>query len=296
MSGRHKPITLVQLEKIIRATGGHSAASDYAKKLLPKINRLRNDRGFDSLLSQLQNARDPGDFRGRVLEVNFADLFVKKNIEIRYGAKQGSSGDVDFCLFVKGNCVFVEMKLLGQDTATKIKMEKQLNENGFYSIVKADDTFDIARIQRDIFGKSSTKKFNPQPEQNWVNLVAIDVSELQLDTIDIWDCLLAVGGNNLVREHCQRPAVVGVFEPPDIALSEEQKKWVEFYHPLFDESMPHPRGYIHGVLFLFRNPKELAALSYKLSGAVVWNPALIDHTRARSIGNTFYQIVPALVV
>jgi hypothetical protein len=291
-------MTEAELKAIIQAAGGGRWALDYAEEFLRKINRLEAASGYASLFAQLSVAKDPGDFRGRVLEVNFADLFVKKNIGLRYGAKQGMSGDVDFCWRVNGDHVFIEMKLLGQDQKTKEATVQQLKDTGFCSTLISDDTKDVARIQRDIVQKSSTKKFNPKPEQSWVNLVAVDVSELQLGTVDIGDCLLAAGGDELVKERChghaaiQRPAVVGIFEPADKMLTVAQADWVKCYHGLSDANTPHPRGYIHGVLFLFRKPHERAALSYELSGVVVWNPALIDETRAKPVLEAFHQIVP----
>jgi len=289
-------MTEAELKAIIQAAGGGYWALDYAKEFLKKINRLEATDGYAPLFAQLQSAKEPGDFRGRVLEVNFADYFVEKGIELRYSAKQGMPGDVDFCWCVNGDQIFIEMKLLGQDQQTKEATAQQLEDTGFSSTLISDDTKDVARIQRDIVQKSSTKKFNPKPEQSWVNLVAVDVSELQLGTVDIGDCLLAAGGNELVKRDChpaiQRPAVVGVFEPADKTLTAEQADWVTCYHGVSDANTPHLRGYIHGALFLFRAPKERAALCYELSCVVVWNPALIDVARAKSVLEVFHQIVP----
>lgn len=289
-------MTEVELKAIIRASGGGCLALDYAGALLGKITRLEAAGGYAALFKQLSHANEPGDFRGRVLEVNFADLFARKGATLQYGAKQGMSGDVDFCWSVSGNQVFVEMKLLGQDQRTKDSANHQIEATGRCVTHISDDTRDVARIQRDIFQKSSTKKFKAKPESTWVNLVAVDVSELQLGTIDIGDCLLAVGGNELVKVHCdptfQRPWVVGVFEPSVKGLTAEQDDWVKCYHCVSDADGAHPRDYIHGVLFLFRKPGELAALSYELSSVVVWNPALIDEARAKPVFEAFHQIVP----
>jgi len=41
------------------------------------------------------------------------------------------------------------------------------------------------------------------------------------------------------------------------------------------DTHPHPRDYIHGVLFLFRRPKETAALSYQLRSVIIWNRVLM---------------------
>ncbi len=289
-------MTEAELKAIVQAAGGGCWALDYAGALLRKITSLEEAGGYATLFKQLRSAKEPGDFRGRVLEVNFADLFVKNGTALQYGAKQGMSGDIDFCWCVSSHQVFIEMKLLGQDQRTKEAANQQLEATGRCATHISDDTRDVARIQRDIFQKSSTKKFKAGPESTWINLVAVDVSELQLGTIDIGDCLLAAGGNELVKRHCdpafQRPSVAGVFEPADKGLTAEQDDWVKCYHCVSDAGGTHPRDYIHGVLFLFRKPAELAALSYELSSVVVWNPALIDETRAKSISKAFHQIVP----
>jgi hypothetical protein len=91
--------------------------SEQAEEFLKKITRLETAGAYD--FTQLKTAKEPDDFRGLVLEVNFANLFVQKGIQLRYEAKQKMSGDVDFCWYVNGDHVFIEMKLLGQDQKTK---------------------------------------------------------------------------------------------------------------------------------------------------------------------------------
>lgn len=287
---------ITELKAIIQAAGGKCWALEYADPLLEKINRLEAASKNASLFTQLRRARESGDLRGRVLEVNFADLFVQKGIALQYGAKQGRSGDVDFCWHVNGDHVFIEMKRLSQDHTTKEVTEQQLKDVGCFATHISDDTKDVARIQRDIFLKSSTHKFNPKPDPTWINLVAIDVSELQLGTVDIGDCLLAACGNDALEarrfHHAfRRHEVVGVFEPAKKTRTAEQTLWVKKHH-CNPSAGNHPRDYIHGILFLFREPKEPAALSYGLSGEVIWNPALIDHNRAASFLDAFHQIVP----
>lgn len=228
---RDGAVTEAELQTIIQAAGGGCWALDYAGALLKKITRLEAVRGYATLFKQLRSAKDSGDFRGRILEVNFADLFVRNGLTLQYGAKQGMSGDVDFCWCVLGRKVFIEMKLLGQDEKTKKSEKAQLEARNFCATLISDDTRDIGRIQRDIFQKSTSTKFKPTPDSNWINLVAVDVSELQLGTIDFGDCLLAVGGNQYAAQHSspyfQRASVVGVFEPADKQLTAEEADWVK---------------------------------------------------------------------
>src|ERR1700730_2119958 len=155
---------LDELTRIIQAAGGGPNAIGYAECLLTKLNRLEATNHYGALIAQLRAAREQGDFRGRVLEVNFADLFVEKGLDLEYGVKQGMKGDVDFCWSVAGHKVFVEMKLLGQDKATRDSIRQQLDCAGVSSTFITEDTRDVARIQLDIVQKSSSRKFNPKPE------------------------------------------------------------------------------------------------------------------------------------
>lgn len=289
---------LDELNMIIQGAGGQYFALEYAEALLEKINRIDSTNGYGKLMAQLRSAKEQGDFRGRILEVNFANLFVENGINLQYGAKQGMAGDVDFCWDLGRYHVFIEMKLLGQDQRTREMMNQQLEANGFSAALISDDTWDVARIQRDIFQKSSTKKFNSQPQPTWINLVAVDVSELQLGAVDLGDCLQATVGYEYTSRYyhteCLHPAIVGVFERGDVAsLRAEQVEWVNGFHATLGVAS-HPRDYVHGVLFLFREPQEQAALCYQLSAAVVWNPALVDPQRGREFCKSFCRIVPCV--
>lgn len=293
---RRNTMQLDELKMIIQGAGGRQFALEYAEALLGKIIQIESNDSYEKLINQLRVAKEQGDFRGRVLEVNFASLFAGKGVGLQYGAKQGMSGDVDFCWRLGDYQFFIEMKLLGQDQKTRESINQQLKDTGFSSTLITEDTWDIARIQRDIFQKSSTKKFNPQPEQTWINLVAIDVSELQLGTIDMRDCLLAALGNEGASKYCHpaclRPSVVGVFQPDEVSTFQgEQINWVRGFHKTLYGGK-HPRNYIHGVLFLFREPWERAALCYELSAAVVWNPALYNTNVASIFCKSFQAIVP----
>lgn len=283
-----------ELHAIIQRAGGAGNALDYADALLEKINRLEPIPRYRALLKQLTSAAQAGDFRGRVLEVNFADLFAKQNSELQYGAKQGGKGDVDFCWRVSDRDVFLELKLLGQDQATRDSINQQIEAAGVSSTLITDDTRDIARMQFDLFQKSSSTKFNTNPEKTWINLIGIDVSELQLGMADLCDCILAAGGNTAASRYCDEAAlrsdVVGIFEKLAV-LSDKQKQWVERVHKV-PKNAPHPRDYIHGSLFLFREPAETAALSYALSAAIVWNPAIVSEELAKPIAEALAKIVP----
>jgi hypothetical protein len=164
------------------------------------------------------------------------------------------------------------------------------------AIGTTDDVSDIVRLQRDIIQKSGKRKFNPNPQLTWLNLVAIDVAELQLGTVDIADCLLAAGGNPAVSQHynsmCRREQVVGVFEAVASAgFAAEREQWIAEIHQA-PAGAPHPQQYIHGALFLFRDPKETAALSYNLTSVIVWNPVLVTRDIARAVCTALHDVIP----
>ena len=221
---------------------------------------------------------------------------MRNGIALDYGVKQGMSGDIDFGWKVEGHTLHIELKLLGQDKGTRDQINAQINATGVSAMSLADDTKDVARLQADIMHKASIRKFNPRLGADAVNLVAIDVSELQLGTVDVCDLLLATGGNMLAARHCDsaclRESVVGVFE--NIAPNElrsSQRSWLASVQKL-EDGTPHPRTYLHGALFLFREPAERAALSYKLRGTIVWNPSLIELAVANRIARALHSVIP----
>jgi hypothetical protein len=114
--------------------------------------------------------------------------------------------------------------------------------------------------------------------------------------VDIGDCLLAAGGNSVAAEYCHdsvlRRDVVGVFEKYSSSMTANQKKWAAAIDSLVLSGV-YPREYIHGAVFLFRTPKDTAALVYELRSVLVWNPALITRELASQLAPVLYGIVPA---
>ena len=267
----------------------------YADALLEKIDRVEASGRFAGLLSQFCTAREAGDFRGRVLEVNFAELFVRKGHDLIYGARQGMTGDIDFRWNVAGREMFIEMKLLGQHRNTKAEINRQLERTSLGAMHIDNDLPDVVRLQRDIIQKATTRKFHPNPSATALNIVAVDVSELQLGTVDIADCLLAAGGNAVVSRYFDaaycREGIVGVFESIPDTAGTEQNRWVAEVHKV-SGGEPHPRQYIHAAMFLFRKPRETAALSYKLASVIVWNAALVRADVARAVELALHEVLP----
>ena len=286
-------MNLAQLQAIIKHAGGASLALDYASDLLVKVNRVAAHQVPANYLKQFAQSREAGDLRGRLLEINLIDYFSAKNVPLQYEVKQGSvSGDVDLLWQTNGVNVYIEVKLLGQDQVTKQKINEQLQAYGVSASSIEDDTYDVMRLQYTIIDKATLKKFEYPPVKNNINLIAIDVSELQLGAVDAADCVLATLGTEEVVKHfglsCSRSHVVGLFET---ASKSEQHDWMSLLETKIATN-PHPRDYIHGVIFLFREPKELAALSYDLKGCIAWNTRLINGQLIKKINADFHKIIP----
>ncbi len=242
-------------------------------------------------------SKDVGDFRGRLLEINLVNYFALKNVPLSYEVKQnGVTGDIDLLWSTNGLNVYIEVKLLGQDIDTKQNEDKQLQDHGFSISRITDDTKDVKRLQYTIIEKATLKKFEYPPAKNNINLIAIDVSELQVCTVDLGDCLLATLGSEdasiYCGEPCARSHVLGLFE---LNSKPEHTHWVS----LVDAKLagtPHPRDYINGVIFLFRQPTEQAALSYELRACIVWNQNLINTSMIEKINLDFHKIVPFISI
>jgi hypothetical protein len=288
-------MTLRELEGIITRSGGQGGALEYAAPLLAKIQRLESTGTYGPLLKPVLMAADQGDLRGRLLEVNLAFQFERADLRPQVGAKQGGKGDIDFRFTIGPYEVFLETKLLREDDATRIEINSQLAASGIYRMAIEDDRGDIFRLQRDLIQKAKPEKFQTRPKDNWVNLIGVDVSELQLGMADVGDCLLAAGGNPLAAIHCgdsvRRRDVVGMFEKRSESLTEGQREWAAAVDKLVPSGV-HPRDYIHGAVFLFRTPKDSAALVYELSAVVVWNPALAEESLVKIVESSLHKIVP----
>lgn len=289
-------LTLDSVRSAIVAAGGGAGALEDAEALHAKMALIENDPLAKPLLVQLMRARNPGDFRGRALEVNAAACFIKGSLRVDYGVKQhGCSGDIDLLFMVGDRRVYLELKHLGQHQRIKAMISTQIQATSRFCVHVDDDLGDVCRLQRAIIDKASTHKFNPIPAADTINLVAIDVSELQLAMVDLGDCLLAAGGNSLVSQHCHqgilREGVVGVFETISALTTEAQTQWIAQCQQVPGDA-PHPREYLHGVVFLFRDPPGTDALSYGLRSTLVWNSNLIPAPTIRAVAAELYRVIP----
>lgn len=296
------PMTLRELNEIITRCGGKDHARTYAAPLLARVRLLEARGTYGLLLNPIRTAGDQADLRGRLLEINLAYQFEHAGVTPDIASKQGGTGDIDFRFDVGQYEIFLETKLLQQERATTARMNAQLAATSTYAIARNTDLEDVFRIQRDLIEKATTKKFGTKPKSNWINLVGVDVSELQLGTVDIFDCIIAAAGSSAVAAVCRDPVraaflfrsnVIGVFEARSSSMNPEQVKWTTSVDRLVKSDV-HPQDYIHGAVFLFREPNDTAALVYELTAAVVWNSMLVKKAVAREVEPIIHQIVPRL--
>jgi hypothetical protein len=292
--------TVAALEAIVARCGGESTARQFAAPLLERIQVLESRGAYEHLLAPVRSARDQADLRGRLLEINLAYQLERAGITPVIAAKQSGAGDIDFKFEVGEYSLFIETKLLRQDDATALDIKNQIARTGRYSIARDDDRDDEFRLQRDLIQKANTKKFSPVPKDGWINLVAVDVSEIQLGAVDVFDCILAAAGNpqvaalavdSITAGFLRRSDVIGVFESATSARTTAQKQWVDRLGQLVTWGK-HPQSYIHGAIFLFRDPADTAALVYDLTSVVVWNRSLVSRELAGKIAPTLHQIAP----
>jgi hypothetical protein len=284
-------MNLNELKAVIKQSGGSSTALEYADELLLKINHVSNHNVPKKYWRQFKSASNQGDFRGRVLEINFIDYFVQQKIPLTYEVTQpGATGDVDLLWQSVGHDVYIEIKLLREAESFPLISEQNIQERKFTNIPGIDGSVDIKRIQYTIIDKATKTKFNTIPSQNTINLLAIDVSELQLGTVDLGDCMLAALGSNYAISHfsesCANSDLIGLFEP-----KVEPNAWKQMIDIKLAGHI-HPRDYIHGVAFLFREPNDTAALSYQLKARIAWNENIISKNLAREINTDFHKIIP----
>lgn len=289
-------MTDARIARVIKSAGGNNIVLDDLGPLGIKIRRIAQLPKYSDFFRQFLKAKNEGDIRGRLLEINFLDHFLRQGISLDHAIKQGHGGrgDIDFAWQLHGYQICFETKLLGQDKKSRDAMN-QLVTRGRYS-TQGNEIDDIIRLQRAIVSKSSTTKFNHRPQSGVINMVAIDVCELQLNCVDVADCLLATGGNPLVSQlyhaACTRAGVVGLFENSlNGTLTEAQHQWVKNILKT-EPNVPPPQTYIHGVLFLFRDRRDTAALSYELSSAIAWNPIIISPHISGLLARPIYSVIP----
>jgi hypothetical protein len=259
--------------------------------LWSKVQLLATKRQYRRLLSNIEKANDRNNFEASVLETTIAFQFESIGIQLDYEIKQDPShkSSVDFRWnTASGKTVYIEVRLLQQDRGTTDSIGRQLEAGNIWSVAKDGDAErqDVVRVQQVILEKVQDKDGAPTKflvrDQNTINIVAIDISQIILDTFDQFDCLLVGQGDPSVPPICRRE-IFGLFQ-------ETRPEYPNRIHALA-KSFAHLKEILHGILFLFRIPKR-ETFHYSLEQFLVWNPALIDYDSAAAISEQVKSALP----
>ena len=258
----------------ITQSGWKGAWDDQIKGLLSKLNFLEKTGRYSKLLANLIGANDKNNFAALVLEATIAYQFESAGIPLQYEIKQATDDEssIDFCWRIaSAKVVYIEVRLLQQDKVTADSIEAQLNAQNAYAVSKDgdDERQDIVRVQKVILEKVQKKDGTPTKfltmHQDAINIVAVDISSIILGMFDFDDCKLVSFGDPAVSD-VNRRQVFGLFQDP----RPEYPAHIQSQAQLFT----HIRKTLHGILFLFRNPKT-ELFNYSIERFLAWNPSLI---------------------
>jgi len=268
-----------------------SACDEEISGLLEKLTFIEHTGKYGKLIKSISLANDKSNFLADVFEATFAFQFEVSNVPLEYEVKQdeGSSSSIDFLLRTNsGLSIYLEARLLQQDYTTTQSIKDQLETYQFYEILKnGDDDHDaIIRLQSVILSKVQKKDGTPVKfltvDDSIVNIVVVEVSELFLGTIDIYDCLLSTHGDLYVEE-IYRHGIFGLFQQPKEEYPEHILDAVNSYE--------HIRNTLSGVLFAFQAPNG-GFLNYKLEHYMVWNPNLVDQELSEKVCSDIAKAIP----
>lgn len=277
------------LHTIVEKFGG--THDDEIEGLLKKLNYIENTGKYGKLLKSISSANDKSNFLADVFEATFAFQFEALKLSLGYEVKQDATDDssIDFLRRMgSGISIYLEARLLQQDNSTDQSIRSQLENSNFYQIAMNgnDDHNSIIRLQNVILSKVQKKDGTPtkflRVDKNIVNIVVIDVSDLILGTIDLYDCLLATHGDPYVEEVYRR-GIFGLFQEPLSGYPQEIKEIAISYE--------HIRNTLNGVLFLFKS-KNSGLLDYTLEHYLIWNPILTNHAHVEEVCSEIKRAIP----
>ncbi|HXX21924.1 MAG TPA: hypothetical protein VEO19_02095 [Terriglobia bacterium] len=275
---------------IIKKSGWKGAWEEQLRGLSSKLNLLEDTGRYRRLVGNLETSNDKGNFTACVLEATIAFQFESRGIELDYEVRQDpdGTGSIDFrWKTASGRAVYIEVCLLQQDKATTDSIGGQLQNGDVYGIIGDGDSEkqDIIRVQHAILEKVQKRDGTPTKflaiHKDAINIVAVDISEIILGMFDSHDCKLVTLGD---------PSVQAVYRREVFGLFQESMPAYPEYIQSLARSYDRVGKTLHGVLFLFRQPKgEL--FNYSVERYLAWNPNLISEENATAICN---EIEPAL--
>ena len=264
-----------KLVNAIRNSGGGQNALADTGAILARINYLEQTRRYGPLLSQLAKTNDKSNFLALTLEVNFAYQFECGGRELTYEVRQdvNEKGSIDFLRNAPtGHNIFFEIRLLQQTQSITDAINDQLRTSNFYTFTMDGklQQSEVIRIQSTILSKTQDGDGRPikffSTATGTVNIVVVDATTTNLETIDIHDCKLAVYGDPSVDEPF-RMQIFGIFQ-------NDKPRYPQRIHDLAAK-FAHVKQTLHGVMFLFKE-RPTGLLAYKLEQYMMWNPKLMN--------------------
>ena len=188
-----------------------SESDDRLAPLAEKLTLLEAAGRCSRLLSSLFATNDRANLQSHILEATFAYQFELSGKPLDYEVRRRSDNEtsVDFhrqLTPIKN--LYMEMRLVRQPQALTALFEQQLSRSDYFgtTLGGAEDQAQTIRLQQLILSKALSRdgapiKFSPGTLGDY-NVV--EVSELHLGMIDLFDCLLAAYGDPAVPEFARR--------------------------------------------------------------------------------------------
>lgn len=246
---------------------------------------------YNRLIKDFYKERDVNNFYSKIFELSIACAIERAGLSSFYetSVRDGDNSSIDFKVIDdSGFSLFIEAKLL-QDVKTKNDIRMQLKRSDYYSVHMDGnrEITEILRLQSDILSKVQKRdgtqiKFIA-PGDMCANLVAIDVSDLILECVDPYDCMIACYGDNGVREYHLKRGIVGLFEQTSVGVfSIDQNLKMRF---------ANAQRVLNGVVFLFR-PRGASRISTDIRYFFVSNRFLTSNDKEARLRSILDKLFP----
>ena len=280
----------ILLDAIQKSLGAEQPDNEI-DSLLEKLEVLEKTGSYGRLLRNIAAANDKSNFLAGVFEATFAFQFESANLPLEHEVKQSEDDNstIDFLRKMEsGAQIYFEARLLQQDAGTEESIYDQIENSDFYAVsMNGEDEHDsIVRLQNVIVSKVQKSNGTPikffRRTEDGMNIVVINVSDLFLGVVDLYDCLLSTHGDPYVEEVYRR-GIFGLFQDPHSSYPKHIQALAKSFH--------HIRTTLDGVLFLFRS-KESGVLSYDLENCMVWNPMIVNESLVEEVYDEIAKAIP----
>jgi hypothetical protein len=224
--------------------------------LTKKLEYLDETGRYSLLLKDFLRCNDLNNFKSIIVEAVFAYSFEVAESPLHYEISHSDDHDssVDFLLQTQnGNKIFFELRVNQQQKQRQEEISTQLELMNMYSVSmnETDEQQEIIRLQSNILSKVQDKNGNPikifNDESGNYNIIAVEITDMILGTVDKSDCMLTLYGDPSVEGPFQRN-IFGLFQKPEQHYPDHIRK--------ISENFSHFRETVHGILFLARHPKS----------------------------------------